>query len=279
MQRAVHAAGAPAPRPLWFFPGLGREARPAFLMERLAGETIGRRIVRDAALAEARARLPAQMARRWPRSTPSIRPRMVSPSCPRRRRASRRRRRRSTSWRPTCGRSTSRTRRWSSGCAGCGRTRRRRTHRARPRRLPGRQPGRRAGGAAGRARLGDHPHRRPARRPRLGLRARLALRAGPSAGRRRRRPRGILRRLRAGGRPRRRSVGGLLLGGARQLPVGARRARPGPPAPQRRGAERRAGLARSDQRRDGAGAARSDRPPRARRGATSTARPGAGHAG
>ena len=59
--RAVHAAGAPAPRPYWFFPNLGREARPAFLMERLDGETIGRRIVRDAALAEARARLPAQM--------------------------------------------------------------------------------------------------------------------------------------------------------------------------------------------------------------------------
>jgi aminoglycoside phosphotransferase (APT) family kinase protein len=59
--RAVHAGGAPAPRPYWFFPDLGGAGRPAFLMERLIGETIGRRIVRDAAFAEARARLPGQM--------------------------------------------------------------------------------------------------------------------------------------------------------------------------------------------------------------------------
>lgn len=62
VQRAMHAAGLPVPRPLWFFPRLGDDGRPAFLMERLNGETIGRRIVREPGLAAARARLPEQMA-------------------------------------------------------------------------------------------------------------------------------------------------------------------------------------------------------------------------
>src|SRR5947207_5297789 len=58
--RAVHAAGVRAPRPYWFTPDLG--GRAAFLMERLSGETIGRRIVQDPALAAARRVLPGQMA-------------------------------------------------------------------------------------------------------------------------------------------------------------------------------------------------------------------------
>src|SRR5438128_9423110 len=57
---AAYAAGVKAPRPLQYIPDLlGREA---FVMERLDGETIGRRIVRDAELAGARERLPVQMA-------------------------------------------------------------------------------------------------------------------------------------------------------------------------------------------------------------------------
>ncbi|HEU5328797.1 MAG: phosphotransferase family protein [Thermomicrobiales bacterium] len=60
--RAMHAAGVRAPRPYWFFPDLSGNGRAAFLMERLDGETIGRRLVQDPKLAEARARLPEQMA-------------------------------------------------------------------------------------------------------------------------------------------------------------------------------------------------------------------------
>ncbi|MCG8349986.1 MAG: phosphotransferase family protein [Chloroflexales bacterium] len=56
---AAFAAGAPAPQPLWFFPDL--LDRPALLMTRLDGETIGRKIVKDPGLATARARLPQHM--------------------------------------------------------------------------------------------------------------------------------------------------------------------------------------------------------------------------
>jgi aminoglycoside phosphotransferase (APT) family kinase protein len=62
--RAVHAAGVPAPRPYWFLPAdrPGGGGRAAFLMQRLDGETIGRRIVQDPALTAARAVLPMQAA-------------------------------------------------------------------------------------------------------------------------------------------------------------------------------------------------------------------------
>jgi aminoglycoside phosphotransferase (APT) family kinase protein len=57
---AVAAAGAPVPRPMY----AGEEAlgRPFYLMERIAGETIGRRIVREERLAGARRALPRQLA-------------------------------------------------------------------------------------------------------------------------------------------------------------------------------------------------------------------------
>ena len=58
---AMHRAGLPVPRPYWFIPDLGGDGRAAFLMARVEGETIGRRIVQDARLAAARARLPDQM--------------------------------------------------------------------------------------------------------------------------------------------------------------------------------------------------------------------------
>jgi aminoglycoside phosphotransferase (APT) family kinase protein len=57
---AAHAAGVKAPRPLQYIADL--EGREAFVMERLEGETIGRRIVRKDELASARAALPVQMA-------------------------------------------------------------------------------------------------------------------------------------------------------------------------------------------------------------------------
>jgi aminoglycoside phosphotransferase (APT) family kinase protein len=61
--RAVYEAGVPAPRPFYFFPvGELEGGRAAFLMKRLDGETIGRRIVQDPALGEARKRLPEQIA-------------------------------------------------------------------------------------------------------------------------------------------------------------------------------------------------------------------------
>ena len=58
--QAAHAAGVKAPRPLQYISDLA--GREAFVMERLEGETIGRRVVRREELAGARERLPVQMA-------------------------------------------------------------------------------------------------------------------------------------------------------------------------------------------------------------------------
>jgi len=58
--RAAHEAGVTVPRPYGYVPDLG--GREAFVMERLEGETIGRRIVQRPELAAARAKLPVQMA-------------------------------------------------------------------------------------------------------------------------------------------------------------------------------------------------------------------------
>jgi aminoglycoside phosphotransferase (APT) family kinase protein len=56
---AAYTAGVAVPRPLVMLPDL--LGKPAALVERIAGESIGRRIVRDPALAGARARLPGQL--------------------------------------------------------------------------------------------------------------------------------------------------------------------------------------------------------------------------
>src|SRR6266568_2912172 len=53
-------AGVKAPRPYGYIPDLS--GREAFVMERLEGDTIGRRIVQKDELAAARAALPVQMA-------------------------------------------------------------------------------------------------------------------------------------------------------------------------------------------------------------------------
>lgn len=58
--QAAYEAGVKVPRPYGYLPDLA--GREAFVMERLAGETIGRRIVRKPELAAARAALPLQMA-------------------------------------------------------------------------------------------------------------------------------------------------------------------------------------------------------------------------
>jgi aminoglycoside phosphotransferase (APT) family kinase protein len=57
---AAHAAGVMVPRPYGYIPEL--EGREAFVMERLEGDTIGRRIVQKDELAAARDALPRQMA-------------------------------------------------------------------------------------------------------------------------------------------------------------------------------------------------------------------------
>lgn len=57
--QAAYDAGVPAPRPYWYFDDVG--GKPALLMARLAGETIGRRIVKEPHLAAAREHLPEHM--------------------------------------------------------------------------------------------------------------------------------------------------------------------------------------------------------------------------
>jgi aminoglycoside phosphotransferase (APT) family kinase protein len=57
---AAHEAGVKVPRPISYIPDL--DGREAFVMERLEGETIGRRIVRKDDLEHARSLLPVQMA-------------------------------------------------------------------------------------------------------------------------------------------------------------------------------------------------------------------------
>jgi aminoglycoside phosphotransferase (APT) family kinase protein len=56
---AAYATGVAVPRPLAILPDL--LGKPAALVERIAGESIGRRIVRDPSLADGRARLPQQL--------------------------------------------------------------------------------------------------------------------------------------------------------------------------------------------------------------------------
>ena len=58
--QAAHAGGVKVPKPLRYIGDLA--GREAFVMERLEGETIGRRVVRRDELAAARAQLPVQMA-------------------------------------------------------------------------------------------------------------------------------------------------------------------------------------------------------------------------
>jgi aminoglycoside phosphotransferase (APT) family kinase protein len=60
MLEAAYEAGVKAPRPILYVEDL--DGREAFVMERLEGETIGRRIVQRPELAAARAELPRQLA-------------------------------------------------------------------------------------------------------------------------------------------------------------------------------------------------------------------------
>jgi aminoglycoside phosphotransferase (APT) family kinase protein len=58
----VHQAGALVPRPRWLCTDPAVLGAPFFVMDRLEGESVGRRIVREPGLAAARRLLPRQMA-------------------------------------------------------------------------------------------------------------------------------------------------------------------------------------------------------------------------
>src|SRR5262245_9253952 len=60
--RAAHAAGLPVPRVLWCEQDGTVLGAPFFVMQFVEGETIARRLLRDAEYAPARAALPAQLA-------------------------------------------------------------------------------------------------------------------------------------------------------------------------------------------------------------------------
>ncbi len=60
--QAAHAAGVLVPRPRWLCADPAVLGVPFFLMDRLEGESVGRRVVREPGLARARAMLPRQMA-------------------------------------------------------------------------------------------------------------------------------------------------------------------------------------------------------------------------
>jgi aminoglycoside phosphotransferase (APT) family kinase protein len=59
--RAAHASSVLAPRPRWCAKDPRLLGRPFFLMDRLPGEAVGRRVVKDPALAAALRALPVQM--------------------------------------------------------------------------------------------------------------------------------------------------------------------------------------------------------------------------
>jgi aminoglycoside phosphotransferase (APT) family kinase protein len=58
---AAHAGGVAVPRPRWVCDDPAVLGAPFLVMDRLEGEAVGRRVVREPALAEARRALPAQM--------------------------------------------------------------------------------------------------------------------------------------------------------------------------------------------------------------------------
>lgn len=60
--QAVHAAGIRVARPRWLCPSAEVLGAPFFVVDHVAGESVGRRVVREPALAEARRLLPRQLA-------------------------------------------------------------------------------------------------------------------------------------------------------------------------------------------------------------------------
>ena len=174
---AAHEAGVRVPRPYGYVADLA--GREAFVMERLEGETIGRRIVRRPELAAAREALPLQMAEELAKIH-AIPPERVPFLARVALRADRGRAGRGRRAAPGDRARTLVAARAPPARAPAG---------ARPRRLPDRQHDGRRAGPRRRPRLGVRPHRRPGARPRVRARARLALRRRRQAPRRNRRGR------------------------------------------------------------------------------------------
>lgn len=61
IQRAAHAAGVPVPRPYWLAEDDAELGAPSYVMARVEGETLPRRLLRDDAYAGARAALTVQL--------------------------------------------------------------------------------------------------------------------------------------------------------------------------------------------------------------------------
>ncbi len=76
--QVAYAGGVPAPRP--YFAPATIAGKAAFFMERVDGETVGRKIVTEPSLAEARAALQFNSRARSPRSTDSMPARRRSPA-------------------------------------------------------------------------------------------------------------------------------------------------------------------------------------------------------
>ena len=234
---AAYEAGVKAPKPYGYIADL--EGREAFVMERLEGETIGRRIVRKDELARARDVCRCSWRRSSRRSTRFRR--RGCRSC---------RRRASSGWSTSSTRSASRIRRSSSASGGCARTARRRA-------TPVVNHGDyRIGnvvvdehGPRRRPRLGVRASRRSRARPRVRARARVALRRAGEAARRRRRRRAVSRALQRADRLRRAAGGARLLGARGQRRLGDRLSDAGAAAPERAGPQRRARDARPARRR------------------------------
>lgn len=61
VQRAAHAEGVPVPRPYWLAADANELGAPSYLMERVDGETLARRLLRDDAYAGARTVMAGQL--------------------------------------------------------------------------------------------------------------------------------------------------------------------------------------------------------------------------
>ncbi len=197
---AAAEAGGVAVAPLRFALDAGDDLGTGFVMDRVDGETLGKRIVRDDAFAEARRVLARQCGEQLARihalpldasGLERARRRQLHHPHPARPAGASRRRLRGHPPGPRARAALAARPRARRGGPG-----------RRPRRLPHREPDRRPRGAAGGARLGAGPRRRPGRGPGLAVRPIVAVRRRRSGGRHRRRGRPARRlpRPRAGDR-------------------------------------------------------------------------------
>ncbi len=268
---AAGAGGVPVPTVVAM--GEDDDIGPAWLVvERLEGETIPRKILRDARLDD-RPRRAHRAVRARPGRHPRHRPRRRGRPAPGRPAA------RSPAPARCPGRGAPRAR--ARGTLAGRAPARARPPRHRPRRLPLRQPPRRRRRAARRARLGAGPRRRPGRGHRMALRPGLALRR-PGRGRRVRPARRAARRLPRRRRRHRDPGPGALVAGLRHGQVGRHLRAAGGHPPRRADPLGGAGRHRPPRLRERVGPLRpprgdaARRPPRARTGGRTLCRPSDG---